>query len=397
MMKKFKYLLLLIVIQCLGLFSQELIGADIYLLTCGPGTETYSVYGHSALRIVIPEKNSDIVYNWGVFDFAAPNFVWKFAKGRLDYYLGVSSYNNFLKEYFVEGRWVVSQKLNLDTAETEMLFQLIAENLKPGNLTYRYDFFYDDCSTRIRDLIEKSVGENLIYPPAEKERDMLTFRFLTGEYEKVMPWTKTGIDLIMGSPGDKKASFRDRMFLPIELKKGLSELLIRRNGKLIPLLTNPEIVVDFKQPVLKGKLLTSPMSVFSLILIIVIFLTGYFRGKRANNIIDTVIFAIFSVLALLMIFFNFFTDHQQMKWNLNILWLNPFIMVCLISLLFKKDWSVWFRVVFFMAAGFLALVVVLPQHLNNAFVPLLIILILRSSIRSYFSWNPLTIPYLTQL
>ena len=397
MIKKLKYLILLLILLGQELISQDVPGTDIYLLTCGPGTETYSVYGHSALRIVIPEKNSDVVYNWGVFDFATPHFVWKFAKGRLDYSLGISSYNNFLRDYFLEGRWVVSQKLNLETADIEKLFQLIAENLKPENLTYRYDFFYDDCSTRIRDLIEKTVGENLIFPPAEAKKDIPTFRYLTGEYEKVIPWTKTGIDLIMGSPGDKKASFRDRMFLPIELKKGLSELLIRRNGKMIPLLTNPEIAVDFKQPVFKEKLLTSPMLVLSLLLIIVIFLTGYFREKRANNIIDNVIFGIFSILALMMIFFNFFTDHHQMKWNLNILWLNPIIFLCFISLLLKKDWMIWFRVVFFMAAGFLALLVVLPQHINNAFVPLIIILILRSSIRAGFSWNPLTIPYLTEL
>ncbi len=162
------------------------------------------MYGHSALRIVIPEKNSDLVYNWGVFDFGTPNFVWKFAKGRLNYSLGIYSYDNFLRDYFLEGRWVVSQKLNLETADIEKLFQLIAENLKPENVTYRYDFFYDDCSTRIRDLIEKAVGENLIYPPDEAKKGLPTFRYLTGEYEKVIPWTKVGIDLIMGSPGIKK-------------------------------------------------------------------------------------------------------------------------------------------------------------------------------------------------
>ena len=274
---------------------------------------------------------------------------------------------------------------------------LIAENLKPENLNYRYDFFYDDCSTRIRDLIEKAVGEDLVYPPAESHRDLPTFRSLTGEYEKVIPWTKVGIDLIMGSPGDKKASFRDKMFLPIELKDGLSELVIRRSGKMIPLLRNPDIVVDFDQPAAKGKILTSPLVVFSVLLIFVIILTGYFRGKRANNVMDVVIFGVFSVLALLMIFFNFFTDHQQMKWNLNILWLNPFIILCFISLLFKKEWQLWFRLVFFLAAGFIVFLVVLPQHINNAFVPLIFILIIRSSVRANFSWNPLTIPYLTEL
>jgi len=397
MIKKLNFLLFFLLLPVQSMISQENPKADIYLLTCGPGTETYSVYGHSALRVVIPEKHSDVVYNWGVFDFSTPNFAWKFAKGRLDYSLGISSYDNFLKDYFVDGRWVVSQKLNLETADIEKLFILIAENLKPENIYYRYDFFYDDCSTRIRDLIEKAVGENLVYPPPESNRDMPTFRSLTGEYEKIIPWTKVGIDLIMGSPGDKKASFRDRMFLPIELKDGLSELFIRRNGKMIPLLTNPEIVVDFDQPAAKGKFLTSPLVVNSILLIFVIIMTGYFRGKRANKIMDVIIYCIFSILALLMIFFNFFTDHQQMKWNLNILWLNPFIILCFISLLFKKEWQFWFRLVFVLSAGFLVFLVLLPQNINDAFFPLIFLLIIRSSVRANFSWNPLTIPYLTEL
>jgi hypothetical protein len=372
-------------------------GTEVFLITCGPGTETYSVYGHSALRIVIPGDKSDAVYNWGVFDFSTPNFAWKFASGRLDYSLGVYSYEDFLRDYFLEQRWVVSQKINLEKDEIEKLLQLINENLKPGNIKYRYDFFYDDCSTRIRDLIEKTVGDALIYPPEKDKKELRTFRYLTGEYEKGFPWTKAGIDLIMGSPGDKKASFRDRMFLPIELMNGLSELLIRRNGKMIPLLRNPEIVLSFDPPVQKEKFITSPLFIISIILIIVILLTAFFRGRKVNALIDLIIFTIFSLFALLMIFFNFFTDHQQMKWNLNIIWLNPFIILCLISLVLRKDWLIWFRLVFYMSVLFLALQVFLPQEINNAFIPMAGILILRSSIRSNFPWNPLTIPYLTQL
>ena len=397
-MKKWqKFLLFNILLLAQSLTAQEEPKTEVFLLTCGPGTETYSVYGHSALRIVIPEKNSDLVYNWGVFDFNTPNFAWKFAKGRLNYSLGISTYENFLHDYFLEKRWVVSQKLNLEPDEIERLFGLISENLKPENITYRYDFFYDDCSTRIRDLIEKSVGDNLLWPPEEEIKNMPTFRQLTGKYEEVFPWTKVGIDLLMGSPGDKKASFRDRMFLPVEMKDGLSELQIRRQGKTIPLLTNPVLVVDFVQPAVKKNLFTTPFFVFCIVLIMMVILTGFFREKKSNSIIDITVFSVFSILAIMMIFFNFFTDHQQMKWNLNIIWLNPFIIMCLISLILNKEWQVWFRVVFFMTAGFLVSLVVLPQSINNAFVPLIGILILRSSARANFFWNPLTIPYLTQL
>jgi hypothetical protein len=397
MRKRLKYLLLLLILFSRVLISQETPRAEVYLITCGPGTEIYSVYGHSALRIVVPEKKIDTVYNWGVFDFATPNFAWKFAKGRLNYSLGVDSYETFLRDYFLEQRWVISQKFNLETPDIERLFLLLEENLKPENITYSYDFYYDNCSTRIRDLMEKAVGEDLLYPPEKTKKELQTFRYLTGEYEKVFPWLKLGIDLLIGSPGDKKASFREMMFLPAHLKNGLSELLIRRNSKMIPLLQDPEIVLDIDQQPLKEKLFISPLFVFSLLLIIIIILTASVRRKTANNIIDIFLFSVFSVLALLMIFFNFFTDHHQLRWNLNIIWLNPFIILCLTSLVFKKNWSGWFRIVFYLAVLFLLFLAVLPQHINNAFFPLIIILMIRSSIRAGFEWNPFTLPYLTQL
>lgn len=397
MRKRLKYLFLLLILFSRVLISQETPQTEVYLITCGPGTEIYSVYGHSALRIVVPEKKIDTVYNWGVFDFTTPNFAWKFAKGRLNYMLGVYSYEAFLKDYFLEQRWVISQKFNLEIPDIERLFLLLEENLKPENITYSYDFYYDNCSTRIRDLMEKAVGEDLLYPPEKTKKELQTFRYLTGEYEKVYPWLKLGIDLLIGSPGDKKASFREMMFLPAHLKNGLSELLIRRNSKMIPLLKDPEIVLDIDQQLLKEKLFTSPLFGFSLLLIIIIILTGSVRRKTVNNIIDIFLFSVFSILALLMIFFNFFTDHHQLRWNLNIIWLNPFIILCLTSLVFKKDWSGWFRIVFYLAVLFLLFLAVLPQHINNAFFPLIIILMIRSSIRAGFSWNPLTLHYLTQL
>lgn len=394
---KLLYLSILFAFLPIAANSQEAAKEEVYLLTCGPGTEIYSVYGHSALRVVIPEKNSDTVYNWGVFDFSTPNFAWRFARGKLDYSLGVSSYEGFLREYYMEKRWVVSQKINLDSAQTEKLFVLLEENLKPENINYRYDFFYDDCSTRIRDLLEKSVGDNLDYPPDLSTNELPTFRDLISKYEKGYVWRRAGIDLLIGTGGDKKASFRDRMFLPVEMKDGLSQTNVRREGKMIPLLTNPALVLDFEPPVVKPNMITGPFFIFGLLLIICIGLTGYLRGKKANNIIDIIIFSIFSILSVLMIFLNLFTDHQQLKSNLNIIWLSPFVILCLVSLVLKKDWRTWFRIVFFLSVGFLAFLVFLPQDINNSFVPLIGILIVRSSVRSEFSWNPLTIPYLTQL
>ena len=151
--------LFFLLISFTRVLSQPSNDTTAYLLTCGPGTDTYSVYGHSALRIVMPEKHIDTVYNWGVFDFNAPNFVWNFAKGRLDYWVIAESSKGFLQSYFLEQRYVISQKINIDGTETRKLLELVNENMKPENIKYRYDFFYDDCTTRIRDLLEKSIGE----------------------------------------------------------------------------------------------------------------------------------------------------------------------------------------------------------------------------------------------
>jgi hypothetical protein len=360
----------------------------VYLLTCGAGTETYSIYGHSALLIVIPEQKTDTVFNWGIFDVSTRNFAWKFAKGRLEYKVGGESLNRFLSFYFYEKRYVISQRINLEPIEIRKLISLINENLKPENASYRYDFFYDDCSTRIRDLLEKAIGEKLLYPPAETGK-VPTFRAMVGKYQKPFPWLNFGIDLIMGSPGEKKASFRDRMFLPIDLKNGLSETSINRNGKMTPMLQNPELILDFEAPVVKQNFLMSPVSVFTLLLILVLIMSAKLRSRKANINIDIAVYSVFSVLALMMIFFNFFTDHQQMRWNLNILWLNPFLIVCLVTLIFNMARPVWFRVVFFITGTFLVLHLVLPQAFNIAIFPLVLILLVRSSLRADFDWNPL--------
>lgn len=393
-MKKISFSLFVSILTFIRVFSQPANDTVVYLLTCGPGTETYSIYGHSALRVVIPEKHTDTVYNWGVFDFSTSNFAWKFAKGRLDYMLIAESLNGFMRGYSFEKRYVFSQRINIDAKETRTLLELITENLKPENAKYRYDFFFDDCSTRIRDLLEKSIGEKLKYPPAESGK-MPTFRYLVGKYQNPYPWLKFGIDLIMGSTADKKAVFRDRMFLPIDMKDGLSKSFVHRSGKMIPLLQNPEVLLDFDSILVKQKFLTAPPFIFTLAITLILILAGLTKNGKIVRLIDMVIYSVFSILSILMIFFNFFTDHQQMRWNLNIIWLNPFILVCLLMLILNKTATVWFRVVFCISAGFLLIHLFLPQEFSLAFLLLNIIILIRSSVRAGFDWNPLTLPLAT--
>lgn len=390
MKKPIFIIIFLLFIDLPYLYTQGTFDFEVYLLTCAPGIETYSIYGHSALRIISPQKKFDRVYNWGVFDFSTPNFVWKFAKGRLNYILDDSSFGSFMQDYLFEKRSVYSQKINLDTPEKEHLFALIMENLKPENKAYRYDFFYDDCSTRIRDLIEKVLEKKITYPPEGKKGEP-TFREKVGEYQKMYPWLNMGIDLIMGSPADKRASFRDRMFLPIDLQKNLSDASINREGRLIPLLQTPEPLLEFGTPVIKNRYYSTPIFVFTLLFIAIIFISAFLINSNLIKILDIIIYSIYSLLAVMMIFFNFFTDHQQMKWNLNIIWFNPFIIICLLCLIFRKTGHIWFRLTFYLSAIFLPMIIIVPNVINSSFVPVIFILVVRSSAYGNFNWNPLSV------
>jgi hypothetical protein len=374
---------------CSCLFSQPGSEVSVYLITCGPGTDTYSIYGHTALRIVNPATGSDRVYNWGVFDFNTPNFAWKFARGRLEYMLGTDTFQRFQMMYLYERRWVRSQKINLDPAETVILTGLIKENLKPENLKYMYDFFYDDCSTRVRDLLEKSIGSPLRYKPDDKN-DACTFRDLIGKYQLLYPWLKSGIDLLIGTPADRRASNRDRMFLPLELQDVLSDAFVLRDGKMVPLLTNPETLLDFDPPSTRLHLTLSPVVIFSLILVLLVIFHALCRKSSAVILADSIIFLVFALLAVIMIFFNFFSDHQQLKWNLNMLWLSPFLIFCFAALAMGREWKTCFRIVFTLSLVSFLLQVIFPHAFNQAFMPLVILLLFRSAARSGFSWNPLS-------
>lgn len=387
--KSHAILTILLLINLMQVRAQQSSDTIVYLLTCGPGTETYSIYGHSALKVVIQGNDPGEVYNWGVFDFNTTHFAWKFAKGRLDYMLDSEQPDRFLNNYAFEKRYVLSQRINIDPGETKKLIVLITENLKPENLKYRYDFFYDDCTTRIRDLLEKSIGDKLLYPP-ESKANLPSFRSLVAKYQNPYPWLNFGIDLIMGVSADKKAPYRDRMFLPIEMKDELSETVINRSGKMIPLLRNAEVLLDFPAPAVKPNILLSPLIDFSLLLIITIIISSMKYSRRVYNMIDIIIFTIFSFLAVLMIFFNFFTDHAQMKMNLNIIWLNPLLIICLLFVLINRTGTFLFKLVFYVSVAFLFFQIILPQVFNRAIFPLVLILALRSSIRAGFEWNPLS-------
>jgi hypothetical protein len=347
--------------------------ADVYLLTCAPGNATYSIYGHTALRVCVRGTEIDRVYNWGIFDFSTPNFAFRFAKGRLDYMLGSYSYDTFIYEYINEGRAVWSQPLNLTTAEKEKLFSLINENLKPENVKYRYDFFFDNCATRIRDILVASASDTIIFPVKEKQK---SFRQLVDPNQKVLPWIDFGADMLLGLQADRKASPADEMFLPAYLMENLSASVIVHGSNREPIVGEPVTVVDMPA-VATGARTWMPQLVFYLVLLFVILVTFVLGKPLLGRITDIVLYIIFSVLALLLIFTNFFSEHDALHFNLLILGINPLIPVLTGYILAGKKAVLLSRIALSISILWIPVSLIAGQGINPALIPLVLIIIVR--------------------
>lgn len=347
---------------------------DVYLLTCAPGNESYSIYGHSAIRIVIRGENFDRVYNWGLFDFSAPNFAFRFAKGKLDYMVGGTGYNAFLNEYVSEGRSVWSQRINLTNTEKENLFALINENLKPENTKYRYDFFFDNCATRIRDIIEKAAVDTVIY--AEKKKRQ-TFRQLIDPRQKVLPWLDLGADFLLGLQADRKASPSEEMFLPVYLMDNLSSARVIRNGSPAELLGPPEAVLDFTGAIKEKSRPWIPQALLYAVLLFIVLVTFVFGSPVLGLTTDIIIYAVFSLLSILLVFTNFFSEHDAMHFNLLILAINPLIPVLLVFILIRKKAVILSRTALTLALLFFPAALIAGQGINPAIIPLVLILMVR--------------------
>jgi hypothetical protein len=347
--------------------------ADVYLLTCAPGNATYSIYGHTALRINVRGSKFDRVYNWGMFDFSTPNFALRFARGRLDYMLGTYGYDRFVEEYISEGRSVWSQKINLTPQEKEKLFGLINENLRPENVKYRYDFFFDNCATRIRDILEASVSDSLIFPVKEKNK---TFRQLIHPKQKVLPWIDFGADMLLGLQADRKATPADEMFLPEYLKENLSASFVIHGDNREPILGETVTIVDLP-PASSGGRAWMPQLVFYLILLCVILVTFVIGMPLLGRITDIILYTVYSVLALLLIFTNFFSEHDALHYNLLILGINPLIPVLLGFILANKRAVKLSRIAFVISVLWVPVSIIAGQGINPALIPLVLVIMVR--------------------
>ena len=343
-------------------FSPE---AKFSLLTASPGNELYSVFGHSALWVYDPVLGIDEVYNWGVFDFDTPNFYLKFLRGKLHYKLAVTSLRAFLYEYELEGRAVYEQVLNLDQQQMRDTYRLLMINRRPENIYYLYDFFYDNCATRIRDIMY--LGVDIDWGPDPHPHRERTFRQMLHPYLDHIPWVAAGIDLVLGLPSDKRATPWHYMYLPDELFVAFQHarhpdgrLLVDGYDELIPLRIERS----------KAGFVT-PLNVSWILLLLGSL--SLFSRKIAKRFAS--IYMVFLGLLGIPVFFMWFlSDHVATAMNLNLLWTLP-THIYFIYRAFKKEPGrlpgLYFLSILMVNLLLLATWSVNPQGFNPAYFPLI--------------------------
>ena len=241
-------------------------GAQISILTCDSGRDLYSSFGHSAFRVRDSANGINWVYNYGTFDFNTPNFYYKFAKGKLLYSLSVSTFSDFLFTYELENRWVKEQILNLSPEEKNDLFLFLENNRKPKNRDYKYDFLFDNCATKLPEVLKKVLGNNIQFH-GEHLKNKFSFRDLIQQNLLTNSWSSFGIDLALGSVIDREAAPEEYMFLPKYVMLQMQNTSLDAN----PLVQRERSVLEYSNKKFSYNFGTSPL--FWLLLLFLFILT----------------------------------------------------------------------------------------------------------------------------
>lgn len=351
--------------------------AEIYLVTCGPGNEIWSHFGHSAIRVVDPAYSMDIAFNYGMFNYSDPNFTWKFAKRTMQYYLAVTDFQNFVQLYVQEGRYVYQQKILVDGKSAQSMYEALVDNYEDETKKfYLYEFFYDNCATRPRDMIE-FVGDIGVknqwgtHPDAEEH----TFRELIDKGFESTPWVDFGIDIVLGSRLDVPVTNRELMFLP----EYLAEIGAKTEINGAPLLGPKEYVFEAEPLTAEAGWLT-PSLVFWALFILVFAISVFTHNSAWLKHLDAFIFLLFGALGIFVLFMWFGTDHQGTKANYNILWTHPIHLVSIAFLYVRnltKKYGKYLLVMAYSLLGFFLIFWLLPQSFHPAVKPIVLLMAYR--------------------
>ncbi|MCF7560302.1 DUF4105 domain-containing protein [Sabulilitoribacter multivorans] len=313
--------------------------AEISVLTIGPGESLNDSFGHSAFRIKDPVNNLDVTYGYGEYDFDAPNFYLKFAQGKLNYLISKIDFQRFYQIYAYYNRTIKEQALNLNQAEKQKLYDFLINNYKPENRRYLYDFFFDNCATKIKDVAKIAVNNSITFNKPEDYKDA-TFRTLIQNNLNRNSWGSLGIDVALGSVIDRKATSEDHMFLPENIYLFFESASLNNGEK--PLVKSSRVLFQEKERVKSNSFFTSPLFVFGLIGFFILFITYKDRKKNSQSKwLDITLFIITGLVGVFILLLWFATDHKGTHQNYNLLWAFA-LNVLVIGQLFRKKVSAWF-------------------------------------------------------
>ncbi|MCP4052205.1 MAG: DUF4105 domain-containing protein [Mesoflavibacter sp.] len=372
-----KLLLRFLFLLCVTIaFSQKNIpnNTQISVLTIGPGNNLNDAFGHSGIRL--KTSYSDIVYDFGRYNFEDPNFYLNFARGKLNYLQGKANYNNLVNFYKQQNRSIKEQTLNLSAEEKQSVYTFLETNYAKNQGAYLYDFFYDNCATKIRDVIENATNGNIDYQLPDNYEDK-TFRTLIQDQLHPNTWGSLGIDIALGAIIDRTATPREHMFLPKNIHAFYSEATIN-NRQLV---SNSKTIINSDTKFKNGTFLLSPIFVLSLIAILIIYITfNDHKKQRRTKGLDAFIQLILGVIGILLTLLWFGTDHTATGYNYNLLWAFPLSLVMVIQA-YKAKPKKWFIGYIKFCVLMLCLLVVHwisgVQQFAPTLIPLLIALFVR--------------------
>ena len=380
--------LLLSILCFLTVFFAPLHGAKsadrsfVSLLTCSPGDEVYSFFGHTALRYCNPDKKMDLVFNYGVFDFSEPGFVAKFVLGETDYMLGLIEYPYFIQEYAMRGSGVIEQVLALDSLQKERLFALLCENYRPANRIYRYNYFYNNCTTKARDIIEAALADVGGVEYIEHDSGD-TFRETIHRFTAVSPWYSFGIDLLLGCEADIAPGARVLQFIPSTLMRDFSSAVVpESNDSAKTLVTHTKHILEPVDDVENTMTFFTPNLFFALLLLLIIVMTYVeFRKGKLFWVLDAILLFVQGVAGVLITFMLLFSVHPTVGSNMLVLLFNPLPLLLLPIYIYKvikcsKQNVMWVQAI--MVSLFLVLSPFIPQYIPLAIYMFAIALLIRS-------------------
>ena len=384
---KFKLIILILFIGVMNCFAtsnirykvwtEDLSNTEISVLTCSPGEEIYSIFGHTAVRIYNPNTKVDAVVNYGLFDFSQESFVYRFVKGETDYMCGIDETSSFLYSYAWRGSGVKATVLDLTDSEKERIIRVLTNDLKPENREYRYNFAYNNCATKIRDIINFAYSgkyESLL-PPEH------TFRQIIGKYAENYPWFMFSFDVCLGGKDYNTLMTPEEIqFLPEHLDAAINNSLINRDGEEIRPNTRQEVILTPDDKTIESTFFT-PIVVASLLLILSI-INLIFGNKLsiASNIYSGTLLFTYTIIGLLITFLIFFSEHPFTTWNMNILIFNPLLIIPFVGLMIKNK-GIVFKIVnvalVLLAVLFVLYAIIFWNFTNHAFIILALTLIIE--------------------